>query len=81
MFQLAHSATSSFIISSVKSVLQAKRDFKLIDVNLPLNSFSKVCVISGTTIWCDSTMVTSVRSEDFKLRSLFYAFKVKFEIL
>ena len=50
MFQLAHSATSSFIISSVKFVLQTKqifigvRDFKLIDVNLPLNSFSKVCV-------------------------------------
>ena len=50
MFQLAHSATSSFIISSVKFVSQTKqifigvRDFKLIDVNLPLNSFSKVCV-------------------------------------
>ena len=50
MFQPAHSATSSFIISSVKFVLQTKqifigvRDFKLIDVNLPLNSFSKLCV-------------------------------------
>ena len=87
MLQLAHSATPSLIISSVKTVLQVEqifigvRDFKSVDVNLPFISFSNVCVISGTTIWCDSRRVTSVRAEDFKIRSLLYVFKVKFEIL
>ena len=41
MLQLAHSATPSLIISSVKAVLKVKqifigvRDFKSIDINLP----------------------------------------------
>ena len=87
MLQLAHSATPSLIISSVKTVLQVEqifvgvRDFKSIDVNLPFISFSNVCVISGTTTLCDSTRVTSVRAENFKICSLLYVFKVKFEIL
>ena len=56
MLQLAHSATPSLIISSVKTVLQVEqifigvRDFKSIDVNLPFISFSSVCVNSGTTM-------------------------------
>ena len=84
MLQLAHSATPSLIISSVKTVLQVEqifigvRDFKSIDVNLP---FINVCVNSGTTILYDSTRVTSVRAENFKICSLLYVFKVNFEIL
>ena len=66
MLQLAHSATPSLIISSVKSVLQVKqifigvRDFKSIDVNLPFISFSNVCVISVTIITCDSMRFQSI---------------------
>ena len=87
MMQLAHSATPSLIVSSVKDVLQVEqtfivvRDFKSIDVNLPFIFFSNVCVISGTAILCDSTRVTLVRAKDFKIRSILYVFKVKFEIL
>ena len=87
MLQLAHSATPSLIFSSVKTVLQVEqifigvKDFKSIDVNLPIISFSNVCVISETTILCDSTRVTSVRDEDFKIRSLSYVFKVKLNFL
>ena len=87
MLQLAYSATQSLIISSVKTVLQVEqifirvRGFKSIDINLPFISLSNVCVISGTTILYDSARVTSVRAEDFKIRSLLYVFKVKFEIL
>ena len=71
MLQLAHSATPSLIISSFKNVFQVEqifigvRDFKSIDVNLLFISFSNICVISGTTILCDLTRVTSVRAEDF----------------
>ena len=81
MLQLAHSATPSLIISSVKTVLQVEqifigvRDFKSVDVNLPFISFSNICAISGSTILCDSTRV---RAGDFKIGSLRSKLNLKF---
>ena len=88
MLQVAHSATLSLIISifnpncvTGRANIMGVKDCKSIDVNLCFISFSNVCVISGTTILCDSARVTSVHAEDFKICSLLYVFKVKFEII
>ena len=53
----------------VKQVFICVTDFKSVDVNLRFISFSNVCAISGTAIFCVSTRVISVCAEHDKLCS------------
>ena len=53
----------------VKQVFICVTDFKSVDVNLRFISFSNVCAISGTAIFCVSARVISVCAEHVKLCS------------